>query len=531
VTPEERFDHIVHVYYQSLESGVPMEEQSLIDAYPEFEDELRSFFADLHHLKGFANARAINRDSDTEAESSKDTADLLPVAVGTTFPYIGQYRIVQEISRGGMGVVFKAQQERLGRIVALKMILSGVLASETEVDRFIREARSAARLKHPNIVGVHEIGVHQGHHYYTMDYIRGESLSNRLRNGSMTPRKAAELLRTLAEATHYAHTNGVLHRDLKPANILLDRSGQPHIIDFGLAKTLLAVEDETSESITQTGQILGTPSYMAPEQAATKQELIGVASDVYSLGAILYACLSGRAPFVAESTLETLRQVIESEPIPIREVSRKTPRDIELIVSKCLNKTQSLRYATAQELAADLTNFLKGKPVHAKPTPLLVKFVRWYQRNAHITVPLQALTMHLLLLVWWISWTATNLWAFPSLARDAFYAFGPLLLFIAGGLFFSRASFHGRRIGYWGNCLLLTGLTCLHIPTVARYLYSWNSLALNTYTLQQDHVALQIVTSGRAAGVFWLTLMLVTTVIQLHGLALETSVTQRSHDS
>lgn len=378
--PGAAFDRIVHEYYQAVEKGERVDSKVFIDQYPEFKDELKSFFADLKNLGAFPDDAAEPGTVELEA-TQMPGANAAPVRPGDSLTYIGEYRVLGEIARGGMGVVFKAKQETLGRTVALKMILAGRLASSVEVERFRREARAAAALKHPNIVGVHEISVHDGHHYFTMDYIESESLSHRLRKGSLAPRQAAELLDVLARATHYAHGQGVLHRDLKPANILIDLNGHPHITDFGLAKPIAEVGESTQEEITTSGQIIGTPSYMAPEQAAAKHQLVSVASDVYSLGAILYACLSGRAPFVAESTVETLRQVVHDDPLPTRVLNPRVPKDLETICLKCLSKEPRHRYYTAEELADDLSRFLEGRPVMARPVNAMVKTWRMARRN------------------------------------------------------------------------------------------------------------------------------------------------------
>ena len=221
--------------------------------------------------------------------------------------YFGDYELIREIARGGMGVVFLARQVSLNRLVALKMILAGQLASETDVKRFHAEAEAAANLDHPGIVPIYEVGQHEGQHYFSMGFIQGRSLSQRLTEGPLPPREAAELIRRVCEAIDYAHQHGVIHRDLTPANILLDRNGNPRVTDFGLAKKL-----KNDSGLTGSGQIMGTPSYMPPEQAGGKRGEVGPAADVYALGATLYALLTGRPPFQAATPMETVNQVISA---------------------------------------------------------------------------------------------------------------------------------------------------------------------------------------------------------------------------
>ncbi|XZE54187.1 protein kinase domain-containing protein [Planctomycetaceae bacterium SH139] len=394
---EAAFDRVIHQYYQAIDRGELVEPESFIARHPHFADELKSFFTDLQIID---DAPDIGTPSQTTGPNGPSSLHpILHLAKpGDSLTYIGEYRILEEIARGGMGVVYLARHEQLGRDVALKMILTGRLASQSEIDRFRREAKSAATLRHPNLVTVYEIGDHQGSHYFTMDYIESVSLADRLREGSLPPIDAAKLLETIAQATHYAHKQGILHRDLKPANVLIDNLGQPHVTDFGLAKPIVTTDAVSQTEITLTGQIIGTPSYMAPEQAAAKHQLVSVASDVYSLGAILYACLSGRAPFVAESTLETLRQVIHEEPLPARILNPRVPKDLETICLKCLSKEPHHRYHTADALAADLRRYLEGRPVVARPVNVLVKTWRAAKRN-----PWPALALSLVVLIAFIS--------------------------------------------------------------------------------------------------------------------------------
>lgn len=299
---------------------------------------------------------------------------------------LGDYELLEEIGRGGMGVVYKARQKKLDRTVAVKMILAGYLGSPEHLRRFQQEAKAAARLQHPHIVHVHEIGEHEGRQFFVMEYVEGVSLAQRIAQGPLEIGEAVRILSLTADAVAHLHEQGIVHRDLKPSNILLDRQGQPHVGDFGLAKVFRA--DSTA---TASGVITGTPSYMPPEQAAGRGELVGPAADIYSLGAILYEMLTGRPPFLEENPLDTLMQVLTREPLLPRSINPKIPRGLQLICLKCLAKKPGQRYASARELVEDLDRYSRGEALRARPPRLKDRLLRWGRRQPALASRLGAL--------------------------------------------------------------------------------------------------------------------------------------------
>jgi WD40 repeat protein len=290
--------------------------------------------------------------------------------------YFGDYELLSEIARGGMGVVYRARQVSLNRPVALKMILAGQLAGEDDIRRFHIEAEAAANLDHPRIVPIFEVGQHEGQHYFSMGLVEGESLAQKLVVAPLLPREAASLVMLVAEAIAYAHQRGVIHRDLKPANIMVDRDGNPRVTDFGLAKKV-----QGDSGLTGFGQIMGSPSYMPPEQARGNRGDVGPTADVYALGATLYALLTGRPPFQAASTMATLNQVINDEPVPPRNLNASIPGDLETICLKCLEKEPQRRYPSAATLSDDLGRWLRGEPILARPAGGMERLLKWARRR------------------------------------------------------------------------------------------------------------------------------------------------------
>jgi eukaryotic-like serine/threonine-protein kinase len=371
--PDDSLDGIIAAYLEAVDAGQRPDRQKLLDEHPQHAEALGAFFADHDRMAQAAAPLRLAGASDSEVGG--DSSSALP-----RVRYFGDYELLGEIARGGMGIVYKARQVSLNRVVALKMILAGQFASETEVQRFYAEARAAANLQHRNIVAIHEVGQHEGQHYFSMDYIEGKSLAQIVRENPLPADKASAYLKTIAEAIEFAHRQGTLHRDLKPSNVLIDSFDEPRITDFGLAKRI-----EGTAQITVTGPITGTPSYMPPEQAGAYDGKVSPASDVYSLGALLYDLLTGRPPFLGENLVVTLNQVLNSEPVAPRLLSPEVPPDLETICLKCLEKDPTRRYPTAAALADDLGRFLRHEPITARPVSQWERGWRWCKRNPMVS--------------------------------------------------------------------------------------------------------------------------------------------------
>lgn len=360
---DELFAVALDDYYRRLKVDGVVDHAAFLNEYAGIRRLLEEFFADAEQIDSLLCNAVENH-----------TAVQAPIE---TLRYFGEYELLSEVARGGMGVIYKARQKRLDRIVAVKMILAGQLASADDVARFHLEAMAVAKLEHPNIVGIYEVGEHEGQHYYSMEYVDGDNLAELVKQQLFEVRKAAQCVQTIATALAFIHNNGLLHRDLKSSNVLIARrSGEVRITDFGLAK-----RTDAASLVTSTAQVLGTPSYMSPEQAAGRNDLVGVRSDVYSIGAILYELITGRPPFRGETPWDTAAQVINVDVVAPSVLRMKLPRDLETICLKCLRKEMSKRYQSAQELADDLGRFLRGEPIRARPVRRLERIWRWCRRN------------------------------------------------------------------------------------------------------------------------------------------------------
>lgn len=422
-----RVDEVVTAYLKAAEAGEQPDPKAWLARYPDLASELSGFFAGQKQVAALAAASASRGGS------------AHPLG---TVRYIGDYELLEEIARGGMGVVYKARQVSLERLVALKMILAGDHAGASDLARFRTEAQAVARLQHPNIVQIYEVGQHESHPYFSLEYCSGGSLAEKLNGTPLPAQQAAQFAETLAGAMHAAHEAGIVHRDLKPANILLQPVGggqsvvggqgpgasdqaaasspaMDHrlptdlwpqttllkITDFGLAKKHSDSTNVSAAGVTVSGAILGTPSYMAPEQAAGKGKEVGPSCDIYALGAILYEMLTGRPPFKAATPLETLTQVAVDNPAPPRDLQPSTPRDLQTICLKCLEKEPGKRYATAIALAEDLRRFQAGQPILARPARIPEKLLKWTRRNRLATVLVAALLIVMVASTLAVAWS------------------------------------------------------------------------------------------------------------------------------
>jgi predicted Ser/Thr protein kinase len=364
----DSLDAVIAGYMLAVEAGDVPNRQELLDQHPEHADALRAFFTELDRMDRVASPLRIADGLEATGAVEANGHTVLP-----TVRYFGDYELLEEIARGGMGIVYKARQMSLNRLVALKMILAGSFATSRDVQRFRSEAEAAANLDHPHIVPIYEVGEHEGQQYYAMKFVEGTSLAKHPKGD---PRQEVEPMLDVIRAVHHAHQRGVLHRDLKPSNVLVDSQGTRYVTDFGLAKRLA----DANVSFTESGQVLGTPKYMPPEQAAGRKDLTVVA-DVYSLGVILYERLTGQTPFTGDNALTLIRQARESDPPRPSTIRAGFDRDLETVVLKCLEKEPGRRYPSAEALADDLDRWLAGKPITARPSGSVARAWKWARRN------------------------------------------------------------------------------------------------------------------------------------------------------
>jgi serine/threonine-protein kinase len=396
-TTEDRDERLAVVFDQLMNSsrsgssGKRLEDA--ISENPDLEHDLRELFATAQIADDIALFQSTELNQLTGGGTRRPQISGTREAGSAIGSTVGDYELQEELGRGGMGVVYRCYQTSLQRTVALKMIPNAAFAASQDLARLRAEALAAARLSHPNIVPVYEVGEHNGQPWFSMQYIEGVTLSQRLMNGPMSPREAVAMLVLIVDAIGAAHRAGVLHRDLKPSNILIAADGIPYVTDFGLAKRV-NVEDVSTgggisselASLTQSGAILGTPAWMSPEQAAGQTESIDVATDIYSLGAVLFAMLTGRPPFQAASPLDTVLMVLEQDPPNIRILNRAVDSDLEMIVLKCLQKPQDLRYPSTIALAADMRAWLNNEPVSARSSTVAQVMNRLFRESHHAAI-------------------------------------------------------------------------------------------------------------------------------------------------
>lgn len=399
-SPEDadRFEDAIAKYLDDVTAGTPNPAKLIAD-HPDLAEDLRAFLDDHERLVRVANLLQVGgSDAKEQAENStpQDSVSVetaranalvhesgvaLQASEQSTSPALGRFgdfELLHEIARGGMGIVYKARQVSLNRIVALKVILRGGFAAAEDIERFVLEAKAVAKLSHPQIVAIHDVGQCGDQHYYSMEFVEGLSLAEVTRTGPVNSRKAVEYIAQVARAIHFAHQNQIVHRDIKPSNVLLDADGRARVTDFGLAKHI-----DRGEELTLTGQMIGTPAYMAPEQITNRRGEIGVSCDVYGVGALFYELLTGRAPFKGRDQFNTLLQVLDCEPRSPRELNPDVPRELEAICLKCLEKDPQRRYASAAGVADDLDRFVAGDPISAHGHNIVDRVVRTLGRSQY----------------------------------------------------------------------------------------------------------------------------------------------------
>jgi eukaryotic-like serine/threonine-protein kinase len=370
---DERLAALVTQLADRLQKGESIDIQEECRRYPEFADELKSLWGTIvvTHAVGGEEFQSIREGVPTDSGA---WAIQLPFK-------LGDFELLEVVGRGGMGVVYRARQISLDREVAVKMILKDQLASQQERQRFFAEARATAKLEHPGIVPVYDVGEIEGRPYFVMKFLKGKTLYELIQSGEVTPRTAGRYLEQVCRAVQFAHDSGIVHRDIKPSNILVDETGHARLTDFGLAKTT-----DSMDSLTKTGVVLGTPTYMSPEQASGRMGPIGPSSDIYSLGAVLYHAITGQPPFVGKSAVDLVFKILEQDPPPPRLIAPRVDRDLEMIAVRAMQKPQDLRYRTADLMGDDLLAYLRDEPIAARSGQFAHVLARWFRETHHAPV-------------------------------------------------------------------------------------------------------------------------------------------------
>lgn len=409
----DTIEQIIAEYVQASEQrtdspndGISLED-TFLQKYPNHAAELKEFFE--LHLQLCIHERETLSQEGLSPNAAPDNSGNDSSLLNSLPPFLGDYEILEEIDRGGMGIVFKARHQKLDRIVALKLIRSGELASQEELERFTSEARAAATLAHAGIVPIYEVSTWNGLVFYTMAYIEGQSLAERVAEGPLEPLEAVRIVRKLCTAIEFAHRSGIYHRDLKPANILINSEGEPVIIDFGLAKNV-----HQDQSLTTTGQLLGTPAYMPPEYASGRANEIGPEADVYALGAILYCLCAGQPAFSGPTPFDVLLQVLDRRPPRPSKLNRKVDRSIDFICLRMLEKDPSERYGSIRDFATDLQHVLAGEPIDLPQESAVEQIQKWWQREPTLATHVSGIGMTLIIVVlaYWLREETTVLFTY-----------------------------------------------------------------------------------------------------------------------
>jgi eukaryotic-like serine/threonine-protein kinase len=375
---EQAFAELVSRLADRLQAGEPLDFEAVCAEYPQFGSDLKEIWGALVVTDAAATSVRKFNPCDSSSRSSENRHGAI---IGSLPFRMGDYELQEVIGRGGMGIVYRARQLSLNRDVAVKMIQEDRPLSPENRQRFSSEAEANARLDHPGIVPIYEVSEFEEHPYFSMQLVRGVTLAERLKQGPLPQREAARIMVEVCQAIGFAHRHGVLHRDIKPSNILIDAQGQVRVTDFGLAKFA-----GSSDHLTRSGAVIGTPSYMSPEQATGRTSQVGDRSDVYSLGTVLYHLLTGRPPFIADSPMHLAMQILEHDPPPVRLIEPSVARDLEMIVARSIQKPADLRYKSADAMAEDLQSFLRDEPISAQSGKLAEVIARWFRETHHAAV-------------------------------------------------------------------------------------------------------------------------------------------------